>query len=163
MGRPPTSPCSLPYVRTWQLTLLERGTLAADAPRTSFGISSSKAEPERHRIDDFFAYVWALVGTVMETQSNQHLHSDDCQRTIYIDTLGVGTTDFGLSDERKVTLAESGRTHTEKYFAWYDDPKSQPANRPEVMTPRASLREGPRAPRTPAEGRARTAIRRRRS
>ena len=96
-----------------------------------------QAEPEHHRIDEFFSYMWALVGTVMETQSSQHLHSDDWQRTIYIDTLGVGTTDFGLSDERKAALAESGRTHTEKYFAWYDDPKSQPANRPAAMTQRA--------------------------
>lgn len=89
-----------------------------------------QAEPEHRKIDDFFAYVYGLVGTIMETQSSQHLHSDDWQRTIYIDTLGVGTTDFGLSDERKAALAESGRTHTEEYFAWYDDPKNQPANRP---------------------------------
>jgi len=122
-----------------------------------------QAEPEHHRIDEFFSYMWALVGTVMETQSSQHLHSDDWQRTIYIDTLGVGTTDFGLSDERKAALAESGRTHTEKYFAWYDDPKSQPANRPAAMTPRAFPRKKPKAPRTPAAGRARTTIQRRRS
>jgi len=89
-----------------------------------------QAEPESRRIDDFFSYVWALVGTLMETQSSQHLHSDDWQRTVYIDTLGVGTTDFGLTDERKAALVVSGRTHTEEYFAWYDDPKSRPANRP---------------------------------
>ena len=89
-----------------------------------------QAEPEHHKIDDFFSYIYGLVGTVMETQSSQHLHSDDWQRTIYIDTLGVGTTDFGLSDERKTALAESGKTHTEEYFAWYDDPKNAPANRP---------------------------------
>ena len=89
-----------------------------------------QAEPEHHKIEDFFAYAYGLVGTVMETQSSQHLHSDDWQRTIYIDTLGVGTTDFDLSDERKTALLESGRTHTEEYFAWYDDPKNQPANRP---------------------------------
>ena len=89
-----------------------------------------QAEPEHHKIDDFFAYVSALVGTVMETQSSQHLHSDDWQRTIYIDTLGVGTTDFDLSDEKKASLADSGKTHTEEYFDWYDDPKNTPANRP---------------------------------
>jgi NTE family protein len=89
-----------------------------------------QAEPEHQKIDDFFAYVWGLIGTLMETQATQHLHSDDWQRTIYIDTLGVGTTDFGLSDERKTALTQSGRTHAEEYFAWYDDPKNQPANRP---------------------------------
>jgi NTE family protein len=95
-----------------------------------------QAEPEHHKIDDFFSYVGALIGTVMETQSTQHLHSDDWQRTIYVDTLGVGTTDFDLSDERKAALAESGRTHTEKYFDWYDDPANRPANRPAAQTPK---------------------------
>ena len=93
-----------------------------------------QAEPEHHKIDDLFSYAYGLVDTVMESQSNQHLHSDDWQRTIYIDTLGVATTDFGLNDERKAALAESGRTHTQEYFAWYDDPKSQPANRPAPQT-----------------------------
>ncbi len=101
-----------------------------------------QAEPEHHKIDDFFAYVWGLVGTLMETQSSQHLHSDDWQRTIYIDTLGVGTTDFDLSDERKSALAESGRIHTEKYFAWYDDPGHQPANRPAAQTPKTAAATG---------------------
>jgi NTE family protein len=89
-----------------------------------------QAEPEHRRIEDFFAYTWALVGTILSIQNNTHLHSDDWQRTIYIDTLGVGTTDFDLSDERKVALVASGRLNTEKYFAWYDDPASRPANRP---------------------------------
>lgn len=122
-----------------------------------------QAEPERRQIDDFFSYVWALVGTVMETQSSQHLHSDDWQRTVYIDTLGVGTTDFGLSDERKAALVDSGRTHTERYFAWYDDPKNRPANRPAAPELSASPPKTPKAPRTPAAGRARTANRGRRS
>lgn len=89
-----------------------------------------QAEPAHNQIDDFFSYAWSLVDTFMESQENQHLHSDDWQRTIYIDTLGVKTTDFDLDDEQKDALVESGRTHTKKYFEWYDDPASQPANRP---------------------------------
>lgn len=89
-----------------------------------------QAEPEHRKIEDFFAYTWALVETVLNIQSCQHLHSDDWQRSIYIDTLGVGTTDFDLSDDKKAALVESGRVNTEKYFAWYDDPASSPTNRP---------------------------------
>ncbi len=89
-----------------------------------------QAEPEHRKIDDFVAYAWALIQTIMEIQASMHLHGDDWQRTIYIDTLGVKTTDFDLSDEQKEALVESGRTNTEKYFAWYDSPKSRPANRP---------------------------------
>lgn len=89
-----------------------------------------QAEPPCQKIDDFFSYAWALVGTVMDAQNSIHLHSDDWQRTIYIDTLGVGTTDFGLDDACKTALQESGRTHTEEYFAWYDDSRNHPVNRP---------------------------------
>ena len=89
-----------------------------------------QAEPDHRKIEDFFAYTWALVETIQSIQGNYHLHGDDWQRTIYIDSLGVGTTDFDLSDDRKEALVESGRVNTEKYFAWYDDPASRPANRP---------------------------------
>lgn len=88
-----------------------------------------QAEPEHHPIADFFAYAWGLVDTLMESQATQHLHSDDWQRTIYVDTLGVGTTDFGLDDAKKAALLESGRENTLKYFQWYDDPAGQPVNR----------------------------------
>lgn len=87
------------------------------------------AEPERRVIEDFFSYAWALVETLMQIQASMHLHSDDWQRTIYIDTLGVKTTQFDLSDGQKAALVDSGRANTEKYFAWYDNPRSRPANR----------------------------------
>ena len=50
--------------------------------------------------------------------------------TFYIDTLGVGNTDFDLSDAMKKRLEQSGRKGAEAYFSWYDKKKSQPANRP---------------------------------
>jgi NTE family protein len=89
-----------------------------------------QAEPPRHQVDDFFDYAYALVDTVLNAQENQHLHSDDWQRTICIDTLGVRTTDFDLNDERKDALVKSGRENTERYFAWFDDPANKSANRP---------------------------------
>ncbi len=89
-----------------------------------------QAEPVHHTVDDFFDYAYALVDTVLESQSNLHLHSDDWQRTIYIDTLDVRTTDFDLSDAKKQALVKSGQDNTEKYFSWYDDPRNKPVNRP---------------------------------
>ncbi len=93
-------------------------------------IFRDQAEPDHQKIEDFFAYTWALVETILSIQNNYHLHSDDWQRTIYIDTLGVGTTDFDLSDDKKGALVTSGRTNTQKYFEWYDNPANQPVNRP---------------------------------
>lgn len=78
------------------------------------------AEPIHHKIDSFFDYGMALVETILEGQSNSHLHSDDWQRTIYVDTLGIKSTDFDISDKMKKKLIESGRKGVQKYFEWYD-------------------------------------------
>ncbi len=78
------------------------------------------AEPKRYAIDDFFAYAWGLIETFMEAQQNNHLHSDDWQRTIYIDSIGVKTTEFDINDEKKTRLIESGRNGVRKYFEWFD-------------------------------------------
>ena len=87
------------------------------------------AEPPVHKIGDFFAYTWGLIETIMEAQASQHLHSDDWQRTVYVDTLGVKTTQFDLDNKTKDALEQSGQENTKNYFKWYDDPKSSPVNR----------------------------------
>lgn len=86
-------------------------------------------EPQVNKIDHFFEYIKALIKTILESQSNTHLHGDDWQRTIYIDTLGVSTTDFSLSDDMKRALEESGRKGAIEYFKWFDEPASNPVNR----------------------------------
>jgi len=88
------------------------------------------AEPAHNKIDDLFDYIKSLTTTILEGQGNKHLHSDDWQRTIYIDTLGVGTTDFDLEDQMKKKLENSGRKGAEKYFKWFTSKKSKPVNRP---------------------------------
>ena len=91
------------------------------------------AEPPHEKIDDFFDYAWALIKTILNAQNNKHLHSDDWHRTAYINTLGVGTTDFDLTDETKKNLVESGVKGTTDYLEWYErnDPKVPPMNHPD--------------------------------
>lgn len=98
--------------------------------KQEIGVFRDGAEPQHANIADFFDYIKALIGTVMESQLNNHLHSDDWQRTIYIDTLGVGTTDFDLSETMKTKLEQSGRLGANQYFGWYDKKASKPTNRP---------------------------------
>lgn len=98
--------------------------------KQEIGVFRYGAEPKRYDTDDFFDYIKALVVTIMESQGNLHLHSDDWQRTVYIDTLGIGTTDFGISAGKKERLRESGRTCTEAYFDWYDAEEEGPVNKP---------------------------------
>ncbi len=98
--------------------------------KQEIGVFRYGAEPAHHEMDDFFDYIKGLVSTMLESQGNLHLHSDDWHRTVYIDTLGVGTTEFGLSEAKKQKLEESGKKGTDTYFKWYDDSKSKPSNRP---------------------------------
>ena len=80
-------------------------------------------------VTDFTDYARALYGALMNVQNNVHLHGDDWQRTVYINTLDVGTTDFDLSDGKKDELIEEGILGTERYFKWFEDPDEQPKNR----------------------------------
>ena len=59
--------------------------------------------------------------TLIDFQNNVHLHSDDWQRTVYIDTLGVNAIDFNISDTMKRKLVESGIQYTESYLEWYNN------------------------------------------
>lgn len=78
-------------------------------------------EPQVKDIDNLFDYTSALLKTLIDFQRNTHLHSDDWQRTIYIDTLDVKATDFDLSDEKKNALLESGRNYTKSYLEWFNN------------------------------------------
>ena len=72
----------------------------------------------------------SFTPVVGRPHTDTHLHSDDWQRTIYIDTLGVGTTDFDLPDDKKKELEDSGRKGALDYFDWYDSAESNPVNQP---------------------------------
>lgn len=79
------------------------------------------ATPATKEIKSLFTYTKALVTTLIEFQNNVHLHSDDWQRTIYIDSLGIKPTDFSISDQKKQALVDSGRDFTQAYLDWYNN------------------------------------------
>ena len=81
----------------------------------------SHTETVRNPINTFFTYSKALITTLIDFQDNVHLHSDDWQRTVYIDTLGVRAIDFDISDVKKQKLLDSGRQYTEAYLEWYNN------------------------------------------
>jgi NTE family protein len=85
------------------------------------GVFRDGDSPSSHDIKNLLEYTTNLVSTLMNTQDNQHLHSDDWHRTIYIDSLGVSTTDFDLDEDRKKALVRSGRKSARDYLKWWDD------------------------------------------
>jgi predicted acylesterase/phospholipase RssA len=103
-------------------------------------------EPLRaEQIKEFPDYVKALFRSLMRVQENQHLHSDDWQRTLYINTLDVSTTDFDLSDEKKEALIQEGIKGARSYLEWFQNPQNEPVSRIEsaaVATPPPVLSRG---------------------
>jgi NTE family protein len=87
----------------------------------AIGVFRDGQEPQHHEIENFLDYTIQLIKTVLAVQDSQHLHEDDWHRTVYIDTLGVGSTDFDLSDTRKKELVASGKKATEAYLGWWSD------------------------------------------
>lgn len=85
------------------------------------GVFRDAAEPKHHEIENFLDYTMQLIKTILATQDSQHLHTDDWHRTVYIDTLGVGTTEFDLSESRKKELVVSGKKAAENYINWWSD------------------------------------------
>lgn len=85
------------------------------------GVFRDGQEPQHSEIEHFLDYTMQLIKTVLAVQDSQHLHDDDWHRTVYIDTLGVGTTDFDLSDSRKKDLIASGKKAAEDYLKWWSD------------------------------------------
>lgn len=88
------------------------------------GVFRDGQEPQSVQIEHFLDYTMQLVKTVLAVQDSQHLHGDDWHRTVYIDTLGVGTTEFDLSDARKKELVTSGKNAAEHYLSWWSDVSS---------------------------------------
>ena len=109
------SPRSSPYV-------YNKETLGFRLDSTKeIGVFRDGQEPQSKEIKNFLDYTMQLIKTVLAVQDSQHLHGDDWHRTVYIDTLGVGTTDFDLSGSRKKALVKSGEKAAEKYLAWWSD------------------------------------------
>jgi NTE family protein len=87
-------------------------------------------EPQQGKeIKNFTEYARALISAILQVQENQHLHSDDWQRTLYINTLDVKTTDFKISDDKKAALIQEGIKGAENYFRWFENPEETPVNR----------------------------------
>lgn len=89
----------------------------------------ARANRERRGNTSPFVYNRETLGFRLDSR---HLQSDEWHRTVYINTLGVGTTDFDLDAETKAKLELSGQADTERYFEWYDKtaPDDRPLNRP---------------------------------
>ncbi len=94
--------------------------LVEPKPQVSIGQRLPKPEPVAKGPRGVVTYVKALAQTMMEAHDRLYVESANYARTIPIPTLGVGTTAFELSAERKLALYDSGRTAAEDFLKTWD-------------------------------------------
>ena len=89
--------------------------------KKEISVFSGEQEPDHTNIEDFFDFTKALLRTILNIQQTTHLREEDWNRTVFLDTLGVDTVEFDLSNKQKLLLIESGRQGATKYFKWLDN------------------------------------------
>ena len=82
-----------------------------DNPRAPLGTSRV-----RGGVFKLVDYARSLMETMMEAHDRFYLEQTDFDRTIAIDPMGVGTTEFDLSRERAMKLYDAGRSAAEAFL-----------------------------------------------
>ena len=70
----------------------------------------------RGGVSEVISYLRSLVDTMMAAHDRLYIEDHEFDRTIAIETLGVGTTEFDLSAERAMALYESGRDAAQRFL-----------------------------------------------
>lgn len=81
----------------------------------------SPAEPVIHPVLGALTELWAIFNTAMEAHDAYYMSMPDISaRTIKIDSLGIGTTDFQITAAQTAALYESGRTAATTFLQTWD-------------------------------------------
>jgi NTE family protein len=95
------------------------------APRwPTFGVKlSARADAQMvsNEIDGPFDFAKALVATLLSAHEARHL-DDPCvvKRTMFVDTMKVRSTDFGITPDQQKTLYTNGRDSAEGFLKGWD-------------------------------------------
>jgi NTE family protein len=93
------------------------GMKLVQKPETPIGEELAEPGP-RAGITQVIGYLRSLVDTMMAAHDRLYVEQHEFdRRTIGIDTLGVGTTEFDLPPQRALELYESGRTAAAEFLA----------------------------------------------
>ena len=77
-------------------------------------------EDRPHRIYGPVTFFAAMFNTMLEAHDARYIKDQEFMRTIPIQTLGIGTTDFGITLNQKELLYESGLKAGREFFAKWD-------------------------------------------
>ena len=75
------------------------------------------SHPPIYAIENLFHFIGDVYEAIINIQRDLLMSNpDDVKRSVFIDNLGIKTTDFHLTEAQKTALIESGRDATEKYL-----------------------------------------------
>lgn len=89
-------------------------------PKASLGSRIPEYQPSKRWLGGTIGYVKSLIQTMLEAHDRLYVERADFARTIPIETLGVGTTEFDLTRERAEALYQSGRDAATAFLAGWD-------------------------------------------
>lgn len=92
----------------------------AEPPWPTFGYKLVEPGASEHEIKGPVSMIAALVSTMLEAHDARYIADADFVRTIGIPTLGVGTTEFELSAQKRDALYDSGRKAATAFFETWD-------------------------------------------
>jgi NTE family protein len=93
------------------------GLLLVDPQPNAPSPTTQSPDPSTQGSQGTIEFLSSLVRTMMEAHDRLHLGDADFVRTIAIDNLGVGTTEFDLPPEKSRALYETGRRAAEAFLA----------------------------------------------
>ncbi|MRX72589.1 hypothetical protein GJU40_10565 [Bacillus lacus] len=128
--------CSLPYFfEPVKLTASEGVSLVVDGgvlsnfpiwlfcrnnhqmrPVLGIKLSSNDQESSKHKITNAFELYNALFETMKNAHDARHISSKHEKNIVFIPVDHVLTTEFGLTEQKKLALVELGRSKTEEFL-----------------------------------------------
>lgn len=85
--------------------------------RDKMDVILNKKPPYYQKITNIVGFIENLIGALLNVQDNYYRSTDDWRRTIFVDTLGIGTTDFDITLKQKKALFKSGYDGAKVFFA----------------------------------------------
>lgn len=82
-------------------------------------IEPGQCEPRS--INNIVDFLSAMIGTMMEAHDERYIQDANFRRTIGIPTMGVRTTEFAITPEKKEMLFKSGYDAAKKFFDRYSE------------------------------------------
>ena len=93
------------------------GRQVREANQKTLGFHLGKNIIETHDISDLDEYAGNLFETILAVQDIALMdNADDVARTVFINVLGIKSTDFGITTEQKLDLIKKGHEATANYL-----------------------------------------------